>query len=171
MLDVSLIFPIYFVFSINCMCYASTFWQFAYGAYLYMNTQYYVLVFLHVLWIPLCHSNKGDLNNYTLARLSLHIKDCYGIFWNWLFWVSPSLRWPFLVFFFCFFAADFIQCTCVYFAQLDINILGVSFHSFHLIKVELLLLLFLHIIFFFRCQLNAVWTKSNSGFQYRAVIL
>ena len=29
-------------------------------------------------------SNKGDLNNYTLVRLSLHIKDYYGIFWSGL---------------------------------------------------------------------------------------
>ena len=72
-LDVSLIFPVSFVFSTNCMCYASTAWQFAYGAHLYSNTQCYVLAFLHVLWIPLCHSNKGDKNNYTPVRLNLYI--------------------------------------------------------------------------------------------------
>ena len=48
-LDVSLILSISFVFITNCTCHASTCWQFAYGAHLYMNTQCYVLAFLHVL--------------------------------------------------------------------------------------------------------------------------
>ena len=36
MLDVSLIFPISFVFSMNCMCYVSASWLFTYGSHLYM---------------------------------------------------------------------------------------------------------------------------------------
>ena len=88
-LDVSLTLPMSFVLSTNCTCYPSTSIQYKFQySILHIcirthNAQCYVLAFQHVLLTPLCHSNKGDLNNYTpFIRLSLRTKKYKIMFFS-----------------------------------------------------------------------------------------